>query len=226
MSSVSDHRLSAVRPNLDRLSVLVFPSWALSMSGVQESLSLVEVLMSDLPTHRLTALPLLYYRSRAEYAGAVKQTCTSLVTTQPKSCSGSHKGTSGRRHWIAMDEKVQQRDVWASVYVDNCDVNNNSFCSPVALNVWEVTANPHFLQTKHNAKREGMSFILKICLIQQITFLSILGDCTQLGYLAALTICGDCRPILRPDLWCSVVAVAIYSNSELRLGLLCIYRLD
>lgn len=37
-----------------------------------------------------------------------------LVSTQPKNCSGSHKGPSGRRRWIAMNEKVQQRDLWAS----------------------------------------------------------------------------------------------------------------
>lgn len=37
-----------------------------------------------------------------------------------------------------------------------------------------------------------MSFILKLCLIQQITFHSILGDCTQLGYQAALTVRAVC----------------------------------
>lgn len=58
-----------------------------------------------------------------------------LVTTQPKSCWGSHKEPGGRRLLIAMDEKVQQRDLWAStcvslcvcVCVVYCDVNNNSF---------------------------------------------------------------------------------------------------
>lgn len=65
--------------------------------------------------------------------------------------------------------------VCVCVRVDYCDVNNNSFLSPVALSVGEDAANTHFLQTKHNAKREEMSFILKICLIQQITFLSILS---------------------------------------------------
>lgn len=45
-----------------------------------------------------------------------------LVTTQPKSCSGSNKGPSRRRHWIAMDEQVQQRDLraCACVYLSVC----------------------------------------------------------------------------------------------------------
>lgn len=88
-----------------------------------------------------------------------------------------------------MYKKVQHGDLWACACVclcvwvcaDHCDVNNNSFRSPVALSVWRSHCKSSFLQTKHNAKAEEMSFILKICLIQQITFLSILGDCTQLG---------------------------------------------
>ena len=66
-----------------------------------------------------------------------------------------------------MDEQVQKRDLWARqcvcvcVCVDYCDVNNNSFCSPVALSAGEVARKSSFLQTKHNAKGEEMSFIFK-----------------------------------------------------------------
>lgn len=171
-----------------------------SVSGVQESLSCVEVLMSGFSTCCLTALAPPSLWGLLNMQGLLRR-LVPLVTTEPKSCSGSHKGLSEWRHWIAMDEQVQQRDLWACEYgvcacvcVD-CDVNNNSFRSPAALSVGKVTANPHFCRQSTMPRGEEMSFLLKLCLIQQITFLSILGDCTQLGYLDALTICGDCLPI-------------------------------
>lgn len=57
-----------------------------------------------------------------------------------------------------------------------------------------------------------MSFILKICFIQQITFLSILGVCTQLTYLGALT-----KWRVSPNFIASLIMQRCHSGNLLRL---------
>lgn len=70
-----------------------------------------------------------------------------------------------------------------------------------------------------------MSFILKLRLIQQITFLSILGDCTQLSYQATLTVCGDCLSVLQ-HYNAALLRWQFTASQSLRSGLLCTYCLD
>lgn len=69
---------------------------------------------------------------------------------------------------------------------------------PVALSVGEDAANPYFCRRSAMPREEEMSSILKMCLIREITFLSILGVVAAFAYLALRWQYGDRRPILQP----------------------------
>lgn len=86
----SDRRLSAIRPYRDLLFVLVF----LQLSEFRTHWVKWRCWCRVRPPTVSLLLPLLYYGS-SEYAGAVKQTCTSCNHTAQKAAQGVIKDQAG-----------------------------------------------------------------------------------------------------------------------------------
>lgn len=139
-----------------------------------------------------------------------------LVTTPPESCSGSHKEQGWRRLWIAMDEKVQQRDLWASTCAQLCACARACTCARARVRtivMWIITpfaqqwpwVSEKMLQILIFADKaqcqEGRNEFYFKDVSHSTDYIPLHLRCLAFASLISPRWqYGDCRPILQPEL--------------------------